>query len=290
MRRLLTIVLILGIALPAAISAAGDDTSYAYHLRVVRVSGAGIDTGAALGLSSDDGEPVLLPDYEAWGTPEQLDGLAKTLGGQSASPVTGFFIRSDDGGLPRFERPLFLGEQQLALSLQATPPVRAGEGHELLLKMETLESGDEPLAEAKLQIRTERTVAIALPSPIENDWLVLAVTLLNQELMDEQSEEVGDIRLAGKEGVDQPELITKVEPKYPDAARRSQLQGTVILQVVLDKEGIPRAPAVLRMSPGCEELAAAAVDAVLQWRYEPARLDGEPVAVYFTINVKFALS
>jgi hypothetical protein len=44
------------------------------------------------------------------------------------------------------------------------------------------------------------------------------------------------------------------------------------------------------MTPGCEELAAAAVDSVLQWRYEPALLNGQAVPVYFTVFVRFALS
>jgi TonB family protein len=290
MRRLFVIVLLLGIALPVGNSAAVDDPSYAYHLRVVRVSGAGIDSGTALGRSTDNVEPVVLPAYEAWGTPEQLDGLARTLGAESATPVTGFFIKSDDGGVPHFERPVYMGEEVLDLFFQASPPVKAGDGHELLLKMESRNGGGDPLAEAKLQIRTERTVAIALPSPIENDWLVLAVTLLSQDRLDEQSESVGDILVAGAKGVTQPKLISKVAPEYPEAAKRDKLAGSVILQIVLDKEGIPRAPEVLKMSPGCEELAAAAVEAVLWWRYEPARFDGNPVAVYFTVFVEFKLS
>jgi hypothetical protein len=88
----LTFLLILLSSTFGGVAAAEESPSYAYHLRVVRVSDAAGAPGAALGWSSDDGEPVVLPDYEAWGTPEQLDGLARTLGGASASPVTGFFI------------------------------------------------------------------------------------------------------------------------------------------------------------------------------------------------------
>jgi TonB family protein len=285
-----TVLLILLAAPFGGVAASEDSTSYAYHLRVVRVSGAAGAPGAALGWSSDDGEPVILPDYEAWGTPEQLDGLARTLGGASAMPVTGFFIKSDDGGVPRFERPVYLGEDVLDLSFQAFPPLLAGDAHELVLKMESRDGGEDPLAEATLQVRTERTIAIAMPSPLQDDWLVLAVTLLSQDQMDKQSEVVGDILKVDGEDMAQPLLISKTNPKYPEAARKNRLQGNVILQVILDKEGIPRAPVVLEMSPGCEELAASAVDAVLQWRYEPATLHGEPVAVYFTVFVQFSLS
>jgi TonB family protein len=278
------------LALPTGLNGAIEDASGAYHLRVVRVSGAGIESGAALGYSPDDGKPVLLPACEAWGTAEQLEGLARALDAESATPVTGFFIKSDDGGVPRFERHVYLGDEVLELLFQASPPGPGGDAHEVLLRIDPRNGGNDPLAEAKLQIRTERTVAVALPSPIENDWLVLAVTLLGRNLMDEQSSKVGSILDSKAEGITEPVILKKVEPKYPDAAKRQKLQGFVVLQVVLDKNGIPRAPAVLEMSPGCEELAAAAVDAVLQWRYEPAKLDGAPVAVYFTINVSFMLS
>jgi TonB family protein len=289
MRALPVCLLILLLLLPMPVSATGEENAYAYHLRVVRVSGAGIDAGAALGWSPDDGEPVVLPSYEAWGTEEQLEGLARTLGGASAAPVTGFFIRSNDGGVNRFERPVYLGEELLDLMFEAAPPAKEGDGHSLMLRMDSRDGGA-PLAEAKLQLRTERTVAVALPSPIEEDWLVLAVTLLGQELIDEQETMIGSILDSKDERLTEPVLLKKIAPEYPLAAKKAKLQGFIVVQMVLDKDGIPRAPAVLEMAPGCEELAAAAVDAVLQWRYEPAKLDGEPVAVYFTVNVKFALS
>ena len=56
-----------------------------------------------------------------------------------------------------------------------------------------------------------------------------------------------------------------------------------------DRDGIPRAPTVVKMTEGCEELAAAAVDAVMRWRYEPAKRNGQPVPVYFTVTVQFRL-
>ncbi len=285
----LTFLLILLSSASGGVAAAEESPSYAYHLRVVRVSGAAGAPGAALGWSSDDGEPVLLPDYEAWGTAEQLDGLARTLGGVSATPLTGFFIRSEDGGVLRFERPVYLDEEVLDLSFQAFPPTLPGDAHELVLKMELRNGGEDPLAEADLEVRTDRTVAIALPSPLESDWLVLAVTMLNQDAMEQQAETVGKIHLAGMDDVMNPRLITKVDPTYPEAARKNRLTGEVILQLIIDREGIPRAPVVLKMSPGCEELAASAVDAVLQWRYSPGTLNGEPVPVYFTVFVKFSL-
>jgi len=50
-----------------------------------------------------------------------------------------------------------------------------------------------------------------------------------------------------------------------------------------------RAPMVLSVDPGLEDLAASAVEAVEQWRFRPGTRDGTPVTVYFTIEVEFRL-
>jgi protein TonB len=263
---------------------------YAYHLRVVRVTGAGADGGAALGWNSDDGEPVVLPAYEAWGSPEQLEGLARTLGGESASAVTGFFLTSEDGTVPRFDRKVYLGEKVLDLSFQAYPPAGPDDGHQLFLRVEPVETPGEPLAEAKLRVQTDRTVAIANPVSDGDEWLVLAVTLLeNEESLARMQGSVEKILKVGLDDVESPEIISRVEPKYPLAAKKERLSGNVVLQVVIDENGVPRAPMVMKMTEGCEELAATAVDSVLQWRYEPATRMGEPVAVYMSVMMKFSL-
>lgn len=67
MTKLLSFLLICFVALlsPAPVAESPEVLDlYAYHLRVVRVTGAGADGGAALGWNSDDGEPVVLPAYE----------------------------------------------------------------------------------------------------------------------------------------------------------------------------------------------------------------------------------
>jgi TonB family protein len=145
------------------------------------------------------------------------------------------------------------------------------------------------MAEARLLVRTERTVSIASPSPVENDWLVLAVTLVDQGRIAGLRHATDKVRSPEDEDVVHPKLIHKETLKYPEAARKHKVEGHVIVMATIDREGIPRAPSVVKMSPGAEELAAAAVDAVLKWRYEPATLNGEPVNVYFTIQVQFRL-
>jgi TonB family protein len=79
-------------------------------------------------------------------------------------------------------------------------------------------------------------------------------------------------------------LIHKVPPVYPPAARMEHIQGTVRLQVLIDKEG---KVAELEPVSGPKELIPAALDAVRQWRYKPALLDGKPVAIHTEITVDF---
>jgi TonB family protein len=260
---------------------------YGYHLRVVRVSGASTNPGAALGWTDNGGIPVMLPSDEAWGDSGQLEALAGTLGGERADAVTGFFVTADASGA-KFDRRIYLEDSILDLTFDAVPPAPGSDEHQLTMKLDAPEL-ESPLAEARLLVHTDRTVAIAAPSPVEDDWLVLAVTLVDQGTIDELQAKKGDIRSADDGDVTKPRVVHKPQPRYPEAARKDKLQGHVIVMTMIDRQGVPHAPMVMGMSPGAEELAAAAVDAVTAWRFEPATLNGEPVDVYFTINVQFKL-
>jgi len=88
-------------------------------------------------------------------------------------------------------------------------------------------------------------------------------------------------------GVEQGNLIHDVKPPYPPLARQARIQGTVVLQAVIGKDGTIQN---LRIVSGHPMLAQAALDAVKQWRYRPYYLNGEPVDVDTTINVNFTLS
>jgi len=87
--------------------------------------------------------------------------------------------------------------------------------------------------------------------------------------------------------VKQPVLQKKVEPPYPEIARRARIQGVVILEAVITKTGSVEEVKVLRsLNPVLDQ---AAVNAVKQWKYQPAMLNGKPVKVYFTVTVNFTL-
>lgn len=88
-------------------------------------------------------------------------------------------------------------------------------------------------------------------------------------------------------GVEAPVLIRRVEPDYPRAARQMRLQGIVILEAVITKTGDVEQVKTLRADNILFERAA--TDAVLQWKYKPATVQGRPVKVYFTVTVTFRM-
>jgi TonB family protein len=92
------------------------------------------------------------------------------------------------------------------------------------------------------------------------------------------------IRLGGK--IAQAQLLNQVRPYYPRAAREQHIQGAVQLQAIITREGAVRELTVVSGHP---MLAAAAVEAVREWRYRPTRLNGLPVEVLTTIDVNFVL-
>lgn len=89
-------------------------------------------------------------------------------------------------------------------------------------------------------------------------------------------------------GVDPPVLRERVEPVYPEEARRSRETGTAILEGVIGPEGCVEALKILKRTRE-PLLDAAALRAVRQWTYDPAMLNGKPVSVYLTITVNFQL-
>lgn len=83
-----------------------------------------------------------------------------------------------------------------------------------------------------------------------------------------------------------PKLIKQFDPIYPEAARKSQVEGTVILEVTTDIYGRVQDIRILRSIPLLDQ---AALDAVRQWVYEPPIINGKPISVTFTVTVNFTL-
>lgn len=93
-------------------------------------------------------------------------------------------------------------------------------------------------------------------------------------------------RIRVSQGVTQGLKIRDVKPNYPPLARQARIQGSVLLQAVISKDGSIEG---LKVISGHPMLIPAALDAVKQWKYKPYILNGEPVEVDTQITVNFTL-
>lgn len=93
--------------------------------------------------------------------------------------------------------------------------------------------------------------------------------------------------LAGGE-IERPERVHYVDPLYPEIARKARIDGTVILEAIIAKDGSVKDLKVLKSLPF--QLTESALDAVKQWRYTVSTLNGKPVEVKMTVTVIFNLS
>jgi protein TonB len=98
----------------------------------------------------------------------------------------------------------------------------------------------------------------------------------------------GPVRFAEGKGLTEPVVENKVVPSYPAEARAERIQGAVAVEATITKEGrVAEARVKRAVDP---RLDAAALEAVRQWTFKPARdKEGRPVAVIFTVTLRFAL-
>ena len=83
-----------------------------------------------------------------------------------------------------------------------------------------------------------------------------------------------------------PEAIIRVSPSYPEPARQKGVQGTVMVQALVARDGAVADTRVVKSIPLLDDAAMAAVR---QWRFKPAMAHDGPVAVWVAVPVKFSL-
>jgi TonB family protein len=84
-----------------------------------------------------------------------------------------------------------------------------------------------------------------------------------------------------------PELLSKTEPEYSEEARMAKAQGTVVLSIIVTVAGGVSDLRVIRgLGLGLDERA---LDAVRQWRFRSATVDGKPAAARAVVEVSFRL-
>jgi periplasmic protein TonB len=118
-----------------------------------------------------------------------------------------------------------------------------------------------PQAEALPGISTSNNIANLTPPTIQPD---------------------GPVKIGGN--VKEPRLVSSVVPVYPIGAMQAGVQGDVVIQTTIDKDG---KVVQMHVISGPTMLRQAALDALRRWKYEPSMLDGQPVAVEMQVTIKF---
>jgi periplasmic protein TonB len=95
----------------------------------------------------------------------------------------------------------------------------------------------------------------------------------------------GPIQVGGD--VSKPEKLSAPDPQYTEIARKARIQGVVIVQAIIDKEGNVTNVKILKGLP--MGLSENAMDAIKKWKFKPATLNGKPVDVYYNLTVNFRL-
>ncbi len=156
-----------------------------------------------------------------------------------------------------------------------------------------------PEVEKKVEILKPRVVRVPIPDPTPDEPEPIRELQTDDQLPDVVPDDAifgvpdappapvdeGPIRVGGQ--IKEPRKTREVKPVYPEIARKARIEGVVILEITVSKQGKVRDVKVLRgLAMGLTE---AAVDAVKQWEYEPSTLNGRPVEVLVTVTVRFNL-
>jgi TonB family protein len=97
----------------------------------------------------------------------------------------------------------------------------------------------------------------------------------------------GPIRFVVGGNITEPVKLSGPNPIYPEAARRARIQGVVVLECTIGKDGRVQSVKVLRGLP--LGLTETAVDAVNKWKFKASTLNGKPVEVLYILTVRFNL-
>lgn len=84
-----------------------------------------------------------------------------------------------------------------------------------------------------------------------------------------------------------PRIVKQPKPDFPTALSIMGTNGVAVVSAIIGEDGRPRQPLVLDLQGGGPAMKYVALDSLREWRFEPARLEGRPVAVYYVLSVNF---
>lgn len=159
----------------------------------------------------------------------------------------------------------------------------------------------QPPPQQQQQIPKPKTKKVPIPDPTpdepepirdeepeeEIDFVVDENLVLGVPDAPPPPEPEGPVRFVVGGNITEPEKISGPNPMYPEAARRARIQGVVVLECTIGKDGSVKEAKVLRGLP--LGLTESAVDAVQKWQFKPSTLNGKPVEVLYILTVRFNL-
>jgi protein TonB len=137
-------------------------------------------------------------------------------------------------------------------------------------------------------VREQRDPVAVLPEPVSTDGPHAAVADKPDTSHSQPAEKPREVGADAAAPSVKAAYLRNPGPRYPDAARRAGEQGTVMLRVLVTREGLPGRVQVEKGS-GSAHLDNAAVEAVRAWRFTPARQGGERVESWMLVPVVFRL-
>jgi TonB family protein len=108
-----------------------------------------------------------------------------------------------------------------------------------------------------------------------------AGVLLAQTKQDDGGEQVFDLG----DGITPPRLVHQVMPRHVKGSQGFRVGGVVVVGLVVTSKGLPKDVHVVKSLD--KEVDQSAVDAVREWRFDPAKKDDKPVAVNVSVEIRF---
>jgi len=124
------------------------------------------------------------------------------------------------------------------------------------------------------------------PLVIDGESREAVFTVTIRFSLDEEGKKGLEKEPAEASGTVEPRVIKKVNPFYPEEARKAGIEGIVLLEATTNEKGDVVKVQVLKSVP---QLDQAAIDALRQWKYAPYLVEGKPTGIVFTVTIRFAL-
>jgi TonB family protein len=264
----------------AAVAVGRDIGAPGLFVEFVRVLGASSCTAA--GPNTATTSPIL------WADPSAAERVATAFGARTSELLGARFVPGDRKRPPSLRAGIRIGTERAFVGLREEPAKKGAAARTASLTAQRFGS-KAPFADLRVRIIPGTTTLVARPLDGEGaECLLVAITpLAGAGLLADAILERDVAPAPGNDSdIAPPRLVERREPDYPADLRREQENGRVLLAEEIDERGHVAVVSVLdRAAPAA--MVVAAMDAVLQWEYEPARRAGARVRVFGVVTVRF---